>query len=184
VIYQSDTSQTQAYRTYDNLGMNKEWYFRGLGALPPGGKYFFVIGAQYNHNFYQGLYENKPLSFKRGTWTFFTYQTLKLDKHSVITLNGFLRLKGQQQFYELGSFGALNTSINRKFLKDKLVVTLSLNDMFYSNKNDFSLKQGSVDARGTRLADTRRFGINLRYNFGIRKKEENNDVFNAESPGG
>ena len=89
VVYQSDTSQSQAYRTYDNLGKNKEWYFRALGALPPGGKYFFVLGTQYNHNFYQGIYENSPLSFKRGTWTFFTYQTLKLDKQSVITLNGF-----------------------------------------------------------------------------------------------
>lgn len=182
VIYQSDTSQSQAYRTYDNLGKNREWYFRGLGALPPGGRYFFVIGAQYNHNFYQGLYENKPLSFKKGTWTFFTYQTFKVDKKSVITLNGFLRLKGQQQFYELSTFGALNTSINRKFLKDKLVVTLSLSDMFASNKNNFSIKQGSVDATGFRQSDTRRFGINLRYSFGIRKKEENNNMFNAEPP--
>lgn len=184
VIYQSDSSQAQAYRTYDNLGKNKEWYFRGLGAVPPGGKYFLVIGTQYNHNFYQGLYENKPLSFKRGTWSFFTYQTLKLDKRSVITLHGFMRLRGQQQFYELGPFGSLHASVNRRFLKEKLVLTLSMSDIFYTNKNDFSIKQGSVDAKGTRLADTRRFGINLRYNFGIRKKEENTDMFNTESPGG
>lgn len=180
VVYQSDTSQRQAYRTFDNLGKNKEWYFRALGALPPGGKYFFVLGTQYNHNFYEGLYENRPLSFKRGTWTFFTYQTFKLDKRSVITLNGFWRLKGQQQFYELGSFGALNTSINRKFMKEKLIITLSVSDMFLTNKNDFSLKQGSVDARGFRQADTRRAGINIRYNFGIRKKEESVNMFNAE----
>ncbi|MBL0269376.1 MAG: TonB-dependent receptor [Chitinophagaceae bacterium] len=182
VIYQADTSNTVAYRTYDNLGKNREWYFRGLGALPPGGRYFFVAGAQYNHNFYQGLYENKPLSFKRGTWTFFTYQTFKVDKQSVITLNGFWRLKGQQQFYELSSFGALNTSINRKFMKEKLVVTLSMNDIFYSNKNDFTLKQGSVNAYGTRFSDTRRFGINLRYSFGIRKKDDNGDIFNNTEP--
>ncbi len=182
VVYQSDTSQSQAYRTYDNLGKNKEWYFRGLGAIPPGGRYFFVLGAQYNHNFYQGLYENKPLSFKKGTWTFFTYQTFKVDNRSVITLNGFLRLKGQQQFYELTTFGALNTSINRKFLKEKLIVTLSLSDMFATNKNNFTLNQGSVNASGFRQSDTRRVGINLRYNFGIRKKEDNNNIFNAEPP--
>lgn len=182
VVYQSDTSQTQAIRTYDNLGKNKEFYFRGLGALPPGGRYFLVAGAQYNHNFYQGLYENKPLSFKRGTWTFFTYQTFKLDKKSVITLNGFWRLKGQQQFYELSPFGSLSTSINRRFFKEKLVVTISLNDMFYTNKNNFTLNQGSVSASGLRRADTRRFGINLRYNFGIRKKEDNNNMFNVEQP--
>jgi hypothetical protein len=183
VIYQSDTSNKQAFRTYHNLGKNKEWYFRGLGALPPGGRYFFVIGAQYNHNFYQGIYENKPLSFKKGTWTFFTYQTFKLDKRSVITLNGFLRLKGQQQFYELTTFGALNASINRKFFKDKLVLTASLSDMFATNRNDFTMNQGSVKASGFRQSDTRRFGINFRYSFGIRKKEEGNNLFNDEPPG-
>ncbi len=182
VVYQSDTSQRQAFRTYDNLGRNREWYFRGLGAIPPGGRYFFVLGGQYNHNFYQGLYENKPLSFKKGTWTFFTYQTFKIDKRSVITLNGFVRLKGQQQFYELSSFGALNTSVNRKFFKEKLVVTLSLSDLFATNKNDFTIQQGTVEASGFRQSDSRRFGINLRYNFGIRKKEENNSIPDTEPP--
>ena len=182
VIYQSDTSQSQAIRTYDNLGKNKEWYFRGLGALPPGGRYFFVAGAQYNHNFYQGVYEIKPLSFKKGTWTFFTYQTFKVDKRSVITLNGFVRLKGQQQFYELTSFGALNMSVNRKFLKDKLTATLSISDMFATNRNNFTIQQGSVNANGFRESDTRRVGLNLRYNFGIRKKEEQKSMFNVEPP--
>jgi iron complex outermembrane recepter protein len=182
VTYQADTGRSLAYRTYDNIGKNKEWYFRGLGALPPGGRYFFVAGAQYNYNIYDGLYEGKPLSFKKGTWTFFTYQTFRVDKRSVITLNGFVRLKGQQQLYELGSFGMLNTSINRKFLKEKLVVTLSMNDIFFSNKIDFSLKQGSVNASGLRYNDSRRVGINLRYNFGIKKKEENNNIFNSEPP--
>jgi outer membrane receptor protein involved in Fe transport len=181
VTYQADSSSSQALRTYDNLGKNKEWYFRGLGALPPGGKYFFVLGAQYNYNIYDGLYENKPLSFKKGTWTFFTYHTYKIDKRSVLTVNGFIRLKGQQQLYELGSFGMLNASINRKFVKEKLIVTISMNDMFFTNKIDFSLKQGSLDVNGRRYNDTQRLGINLRYNFGIRKKEENN-MFNVESP--
>ena len=151
-------------------------------AIPPGGRYFFVLGAQYNHNFYQGQYENKALAFKKGTWTLFTYHTFKIDKLSVITLNGFMRLKGQQQFYELSSFGALNASVNRKFMKDKLVATLSISDMFATNKNNFQIRQGTVDARGYRQADTRRIGINLRYNFGLRKKEENGEMFQSDPP--
>lgn len=182
VTYRSDTNQAVAYRTYDNLGKNKEWYLRGLGALPPGGRYFLVLGAQYNHNFYNGVYEGQPLKFKKGTWTFFTYQTFRMDSRSTITLNGFVRLKGQQQLYEIEPFGALNLSVNRKFLKDKLVATISINDMFYTNTNDFVLKQGSMDLTGYRVADTRRFGINLRYNFGLRKKEENGNMFNTEPP--
>jgi hypothetical protein len=184
VIYQADTSQSQAYRTVDNLGKNKEWYIRGIGALPPGGKYFCVLGAQYNHNFYDGLYEAKPLSYIRSTWMMFTYHTLKLDKRSQVSLNGFVRFKGLLQFTEVNTFGALNFNINRKFLKDKLTVTLVANDIFFTNKYNFSIKQGTVNAYGLRENDTRRFGINMRYNFGMRKKDENKGMFDVDSPEG
>jgi iron complex outermembrane receptor protein len=183
VVYQSeDSTRSVAYRTFDNTGTRKEFYFRGLGAIPPGKRYFFVVGAQYNHNFYEGLYENQPLSYKRGTWIFFTYHSFKIDKRSQATMNGFMRMKGQLGFYELSSFGQLNFSINRQFIKQKLVVTMSVNDIFYTNKNNFSISQGTVNAAGQRLADTRRFGLNIRYNFGIRKKEERNGMFDITPP--
>ncbi len=181
VIYQADSSRSVAYRTYDNLGNNKETYFRILGAIPPGKKFFFVVGAQYNHNFYQGLYENKPLSFKKGSWTLFTYQTLKVTPTTQLTLNGFARFNGQLQFYELSSFGSLNMSLNQQFLKKKMTISVSANDIFFTNNNNFTINQGSINASGFRKADTRRFGINIRYNFGFRKREENN-MFNIESP--
>ncbi|MBI1781043.1 MAG: TonB-dependent receptor [Sphingobacteriales bacterium] len=182
VVYQSAANQSLAYRTYDNLGTNKEIYFRALGALPPGKKYFFVLGTQYNHSDYNGLYENKPLSFKRGSWSIFTFHQLKLDKLSQLSFHGFIRFNGTQQFYELSNFGMLNASINRQFIKKKLTITLSMSDIFFTNNNNFVLNQGSVKAYGYRESDTRRFGINLRYNFGIRKKEENNNVFSVDSP--
>jgi hypothetical protein len=180
VYYQADSSKAMAFRTYDNIGKNREFYLRGFGAIPPGGRYFFVLGGQYNYNIYEGLYEGKPLSFKQGGFLFFTYHQLKLDKNSQITLNGFLRLKGPLQFYELSTFGALNININRKFFKQKLTVTLSANDVFFTNNNEFKIMQGSVNAAGYRESDSRRFGINLRYNFGFHKKEEERDMFNMQ----
>jgi hypothetical protein len=181
VIYQADSSKSLAYRTYDNLGTNKETYFRILGAIPPGKRFFIVAGAQYNHNFYQGLYENKPLAFKRGSWSVFTYQTLKITPTTQFSLNGFARFNGQLQFYELSSFGSLNLSLNRQFLKKKLTVSVSANDVLFTNKNEFRLQQGTVNAFGKRQADTRRFGLNVRYNFGFKKRDEGN-MFNIESP--
>ncbi len=173
IIIPADSNSKVSVRTYDNLGTNKETYFRAMGAIPPGGKYFFVLGTQYNHNFYEGLYEKKPLIFKRGTWSVFTYHQLKLTPLTQLTLNGFMRLKGQLQLYELGPFGALNLSLSQQFFKKKLIVNLSLQDAFYTNHNEFAIKQGSVNASGYRKGDTRRVGLNLRYNFGVRKKEEN-----------
>jgi hypothetical protein len=181
VVYQADSSSKVAYRTYDNIGKTKETYFRALGALPAGKRYFFVVGTQYNHNFYQGLYESKPLFYKRGSWSFFTYQTFRLTPLTNITLNGFVRFNGIQQFYELSTFGSLNTSITQQFLKKKLTVTVSATDLFLTNNNEFVLKQGTVNASGFRISDTRRFGLNLRYNFGFRKREENN-LFTIDSP--
>ena len=173
VVYQVDSNKNVAYRTYDNLGRNKETYFRAVGAIPPGKKYFFVAGAQYNHNFYNGQYENEPLTFKRGSWSFFTYHSYRIRPNTQLSLNGFMRLNGQLQFYELGSFGSLNLNVSQQFLKKKLTVTASITDMFYTNWNTFFLRQGSIEADGFRKADTRRVGLNLRYNFGIRRKEEN-----------
>jgi len=172
VIYQADTNRSQAIRTYDNLGKNKETYFRALGALPPGGKYFFVLGAQYNHNFYQGTYENKPLSFKRGSWRFFTYHNFKATSTTNVFLNGFMILKGQIQFYEISTFGQFNFGLSQQMFNRKVTANLFLQDIFYTNRNEFVLTQGTVSATGERRADTRRIGLQFRYNFGIRKKEE------------
>ncbi|AXE16738.1 TonB-dependent receptor [Runella rosea] len=181
VVYQDVKNPSLAYRTYDNLGKNQETYFRLMGAIPPGGKYFFVVGTQYNHNKYDGLYEGRPLTFQRGSWSIFTFHQLKIDPRSTLSLNGYLRMKGQLQFYELSNFGALNINVNRRFLDRKLTVTLSANDVFFTSNNQFTLKQGSVSASGIRQSDTRRFGCTVVYNFGIRKKEEKTNMMNFES---
>lgn len=179
-VFYQDSTRAQGYRTFDNIGHNKEFYLRGLAAIPPGGRYFAVIGAQYNLNQYDGLYEGAPLSFRGENWLFFTYHQLKIDARSTLTLNGFLRLKGPMQFYELSSLGSLNASINRKFLKQKLTVTVSASDIFFTNNNTFTLQQGSVQASGLRRTDSRRAGFSLVYNFGFRKKEEGNNMFNMQ----
>jgi len=171
VVYQSPTNKQVSYRTYDNLGKSRETYFRIIGVIPPGKKYFAVLGTQYNRNNYTGYYEGKPIVFNRATWAIFTFQSFKIDALSTITLNGFWRINGQQQFYELSNFGTLNTSINRQFLKQKLIITASFNDLLFTNKNNFELHQGTQNAIGYRESDTRRVGISLRYNFGFKPKE-------------
>jgi hypothetical protein len=181
VVYPSDTSRKVSLRTYDNLGSNRETYLRVLGALPPGGRYFFVMGIQYNRNDYRGLYESQPFSFRKGSWMIFTFHSFKLTPITQFSLHGYARFNGQQQFYELQSFGELRFSVNRQFLKKKLNVAMSVNDIFRTNRNEFVMNQGSVHAAGVRTSDSRRFGLNIRYNFGIRKKEETNP-FNVDAP--
>lgn len=179
VLYNDPQNALISYRTYDNLGKNTETYARLTAAIPPGKKYFFVIGAQYNHNDYQGIYANSPLQFKRGSWSIFTYHSFKIDKKTNISMNGFMRLNGQLQFYELNDFGSLNFNINRQFLDRKLIVSLNFNDVFYSNQYKFVLNQGGVNNTGSRANDSRRAGLNVRYIFGLRKKEKGENMFDT-----
>jgi hypothetical protein len=179
VVYQSPTNKQISYRTYDNLGKSRETYFRIIGVIPPGKKYFAVLGTQYNKNDYTGFYEGKPIVFNKGTWAIFTFQSYKIDGLSTLTLNGFWRINGQQQFYELSDFGALNTSINRQFLNKKLIVTASYNDILFTNNNHFTLHQGTQNAIGYRENDTRRWGLSLRYNFGFKPKENKLEMLDA-----
>ncbi len=178
VLYQDTDNKNVTYRTYSNLGTNKETYFRLMGGIPPIGKYFCLVVAQYTHNEYDGVYDGSPLNFRRGSWRFYTYHQYRIDKRSSITLNGFVSVNGQAKFYELGNFGALNLSINRSFFDKKLTITANITDVFFTNPNTFVLNQDSIQATGRLESDTRRVGVNLRYNFGIKKKEEKTNMFN------
>lgn len=180
VFYQADSTRSQAYRGYDNVGSNKEFYLRGFAAIPPGKVYFGLIGGQYNRNIYKGTYEGSPLDFKGENWLFFTYHQIRLDRNSTFTMNGFWRLAGPLQFYELSAMGSLSMSLNRKFLKQKLTVAINTTDIFYTNNNSFTVRQGSVNASGSRATDSRRYGLNLRYEFGLRKKEERQGMFDIQ----
>ncbi len=167
------------YRTYDNLGKNKEFYAKVIGGIPPGRKYFFYLGALYNYNHYTGFYEGLPFDYKRGSWTFFMFQEFKATPTFTFNMQGFLKSKGLQNMYELNTFGGLFVSANKSILKKKANIILSVNDLFHTNQVSFNLNQGTTSAAGKRVNDTRRLGLTFRYNFGIKPKEDNKKSFDA-----
>ncbi len=172
VLYVDEQMSEVAVRTYDNIGKNKETYFRAMAGIPPGGKYFFALGTQYNYNEYQGVYEGEEFNFERGSWRFFTFHSLNLFRETRLTLSGFMMTSGLFNFYELETFGQLNFGLTQTFLEKRLAITFSARDVLNTMMNDFRYNQGSIFAYGNRFTDTRRFGINIRYNFGIRKNNE------------
>lgn len=174
VTYQDDATKI-AYRTYDNLGKNKELYFRIVGGIPPGGKYFFYMGTQYNQNTYNGVYQNLPLQYTRGSWLFFMYHEFKAAPGLVVDVQGFMRTKGLQNLYELNTFGGVYIAANKTVLNKKGNIILSINDVLRSNKVTFALNQANISAAGSRINDTRRIGLTFRYNFGLKKPKENSN---------
>ncbi len=184
VVYSDVNNGSVAVMTYDNLGTSKETYFRGMAGIPPGGKYFFALGAQYNLNDYNGSYEGNPLSYERGSWRLFTFHSLTLFRQTKLTMSGFMMIKGQQGFYELNNFGSLNFGITQTLLNKNLTITINLRDALRTMVTEFKLNQGAIQTLGDRYSDNRRFGINIRYNFGLGKKDNRKGINNFEEEGG
>lgn len=176
VTYKDPGKPAVAVKTYDNLGKNTETYVRLIIGIPPGSKYFFAIGAQYNHNRYNGIYENEPLSYSRGSWRLFTFHSLTLWKYTKINLFGFMMIKGQQNFYNLKNFGQLNITISQSLFNNRLNISVNARDILHTMKTRFELDLGSIYTYGDRYSDNQRFGINVRYNFGMKKKESKRNL--------
>jgi hypothetical protein len=169
VIYPNDVTRV-AYRTYDNLGKNKEFYFRVTGGIPPGGNYFFYAGIQHNRNSYTGVYGNQLLSYARGTTAIFMFHECKFRNTLSMNMQGFIRTKGLQSLIEIGTLGALYLSINKSLFNKKANLLLSFSDLFKTNKVSYRLNQGNVFSSGNRANDTRRIGLTFRFNFGVGRK--------------
>ena len=180
VIYQDNATKI-AYRTFDNLGKNKEFYCRLVGGIPPRGKYFFYIGGLYNYNEYHGIYQNESFDYNRGSFTFFTFHEYKFTKSFTCNLQAFLRSKALQSFYELNNFGGMFVSMNKSILKKKANIILSVNDVLQTNRVSFQFNRNNQIIDGKRINDTRRLGLTFRYNIGAKPKEEKKNGF--EAPG-
>lgn len=165
------------FRTYDNLGSNKEVYMRLVLGIPPGKKYFFYAGTQMNIINYNGLYNGVPFKFHRASWNVFMFQNYKPTPTFTASLNGWMRINGVTNFFETKTFGTLNATFNKIILKKKFNVILSVNDIFRTNVQNFSIDVPMFAANGQQYSDTRRVGIALKYNFGLKPKPEKKQGF-------
>lgn len=89
---------------------------------------------------------------------------------------GFMMTNGQQNFYELDTFGQLNFGLSQTFLNQRLSITINARDVLRTMVTQFALNQGSMQLQGDRYTDNRRFGINIRYNFGIGTRPERRNM--------
>lgn len=172
------------FRTWDNLGRNKEAYMRLVGGIPPGGKYFFYLGTQINMINYNGIYNGELFKYKRTSWNVFTFHSYKVTPTLNVSMNAWMRINGVFNFFETKTFGTLNFSANKSVLKKKMNLILTLNDVLRSNRIDFNVDVPKFKGNGVNFNDTRRIGIGVKYTFGLKPKPERAPAFGAPVEGG
>ncbi len=167
------------FRTWDNLGKNKEVYMRLVAGIPPGKKYFFYLGTQMNMINYDGIYNGELFKYKRASWNIFTFHSFKATPTLNLSLQGFMRINGVFNFFEMKTFGTLNLSANKSILKKKMNIIISVNDALLTNRIRFNVDVPKFIGNGIQYGDTRRIGIALKYNFGLKPKPEKAPAFGA-----
>ncbi len=175
VLYNDPNNPDLTVNTFDNIGKTDESYFKFTAAIPPVFKYFFVVGGQYNHLKYDGLYNGAPISFTRGSWQLFTFHRYKITKKTTVSMQGFILIKGQRNLLALDNFGQLNFSLNQRLMDDKINISFYARDVLRTMENSFKLEQGNIVFQGRQYSDNQRFGASVRYNFGISTKKKKDD---------
>src|SRR5690606_34531185 len=118
---------------------------------------------QYFWDLKNQLYENKKLTFNGRTNV-----QIQLNQAVDWVLNAcfFYTSPTIQGTFNISSFSSTSLQMTRKFFSKKLDASISFNDIFYSEKMKISTKYANQNNYFLDAADTRKFMITLRYQFG------------------
>lgn len=88
--------------------------------------------------------------------------------------------KGYYQLYESKSYTALNISLKKSFLKDKLQLSLDAYDIFNKNNTRASARLNDIIMHSVGKEETRKVGFTVTYRFRTEKKMNNQSAAESE----
>lgn len=124
-------------------------------------------------NAFQTWYIPKDLSFKAidlFTVSLYAQSSFNLGNNWQWQISGWWSSPGVWGgTYRTKSLGALNSSISKSFLKDKLKVFVNFNDILFTSPWYGEMAYGGLAIRGTGGHDSRQVQFGLTYRFGNEK---------------
>ncbi len=94
-----------------------------------------------------------------------------LPKKYKLQINGIYNAPIIYGYYKYKSIWSVDLAIQKKLIKDKLTINLTLNDLFLTYKYNFTAMYQNINQRFLNNMDTRRILLTISYNFGKLKVE-------------
>ena len=127
-------------------------------------------------NAYQKWYVANDPSFKplqRFTTSGYAQSTFKVKNNWQFQVSGWASSPSiWGGTYRTKSMGSLNLSVRKKMLEDRLTVSLSLNDLLYTQPWRGTMEYGALQIEGSGGYDSRQLRLSLRYRFGNPKTKK------------
>ena len=165
----SDDPQT-GYITWTNIDHCWNWG-SFLGYRHRWGFYEPQLQAGIQQGFIKAISMGKEKSFHDPYYIFSLYNGFHLPKGWYLNLSFSYRSSGTYDFLTINSVHNFDFQLYKSFLKDKLSLSLNVNDIFNTKRQKTDGTYGNVRFQQQKWEDTRSVQLRLTYRFNQAKKQ-------------
>ena len=157
---------SKTYTTSANLAEYERWAFELNFPI----KYKKLIdgfgGNQFIHNAYDAEYLDER--FERSKWNWLAYFQINVNLPAEFKLEfgGWYMTKFLEEFFDIGSMGGLNFGASKTFWKGRGRLSLSLNDLLYSQISNVRVDYSNILVNFRQRDDSRNARLTFSYRFG------------------
>lgn len=157
---------SETYTTSANLAEYERWAFELNFPI----KYKKLIdgfgGNQFIHNAYDAEYLDER--FERSKWNWLAYFQINVNLPAEFKLEfgGWYMTKFLEEFFDIGSMGGLNFGASKTFWKGRGRLSLSLNDLLYSQISNVRVDYSNILVNFRQRDDSRNARLTFSYRFG------------------
>jgi hypothetical protein len=137
---QQDAITKRTFTTAENLATYNNYFVELNFPLNFGKRISGYGGNQLIYNLYDANYLGGNFNKGRMNWLAYIGVNVKMTNTLSAEINGFYMTKSQQEFLTLNSLGSISVSLQQKVLGGKGKISLSANDVFYTEKNTGTIK--------------------------------------------
>jgi hypothetical protein len=169
---QQDAVTKRTFTTAENLATYNNYFVELNFPLNIGKRISGFGGNQLIYNVYDANYLGGNFNQGRVNWLAYINVNVKMTNTLSAEINGYYMTKSQQEFLTLNSQGSLSVSLQQKVLGGKGKISLSANDIFYTEKNSGTIKYQDIDLQYFQRESSRNIRLGFTYSFG-------NDILKA-----
>ena len=166
---------TRTFTTADNIAHQSRLELQ-LNFPIKFGKYIDGFGGnQLIRNAYDATYQDIKYNASRWHWLAYWSVNVKLPKDIKVEIGGFYMTKFLEEFLTIDPLWGLDLGISKNFNNNKGSISLSYDDVFYSQNSRANIDFNNVKVDFRQFQYSRNLKLSFRYNFG------NDKVKNAQN---
>lgn len=157
---------TKTFSTSANLAEYERWAFELNFPI----KYKKWIdgfgGNQFILNSYDAAYLGSTFQKSKWNWLAYWQVNVNLPADFKVEFGGWYMTKFLEEFFDIGAMGGVNLGVSKSFWDNRGRLSLSLNDLFYTQFSDVYVNYENIELNFLQRNDTRNARLTFSYRFG------------------